>query len=122
MNNSRRIVLGGLALFTVVAVGAPGAFAATTAEEVAAKNVEARGGKAAWGAVESLRLTGTFQAFSKTKPFTLHRKGSKYHMDHHLGDKPVIVGVRRRDGLVGQRLDGSRSPGDHRYGPRGLRA
>ena len=66
--------------------------AATTAEEVAAKNVEARGGKAAWDGVETLRLTGTFQAFSKTKPFALHRKGRKFHMDHHLGDKPVIMG------------------------------
>ncbi len=72
---------------------APGLLlAAPTAEEVAAKNVEARGGKAAWDAVETLRLTGSFQAFSKTKPFTLHRKGRKYHMDHHLGDKPVVMG------------------------------
>jgi len=66
---------------------------AMTAEEIIAKNVEAKGGKAAWQAIESIKMTGNFTAFSKVKPFTLHRKRDNlYHLDHMLGDELAIIG------------------------------
>ena len=66
---------------------------ATTVEEVIEKHVEARGGRDAWNAIETMKLTGDFTAFSKVAPFTLHRKrDDKYHLDHMLGDKPVTIG------------------------------
>ena len=44
-------------------------------------------------AVQSMKITGQFTAFSKIRPFTLHRKRDlRYHMDHTLGDKPVVIG------------------------------
>lgn len=64
-----------------------------TVDDVIAKHIAARGGQEAWRAIDSLRLTGTFQAFSRTNPFTLHRlQDGRYHMDHMLGDKTVVAG------------------------------
>jgi len=83
--------------FVVVACAAlaPGAVPAraATAEEVIAKHVEARGGREAWEGIKTMKLTGEFTAFSKIKPFTLYRtRDNRYYMDHHLGDKLVVIG------------------------------
>ncbi len=76
---------------TVALVAAPAA--ATTVDEVIAKHIEAKGGKARWDSVESMRLTGDFTAFSLVHPFTLTRaRGDRYLMDHMLGDKLAIIG------------------------------
>lgn len=61
-------------------------------DEVVEKHIAAKGGRDAWDAIESLKLTGQFTGFSKIKPFTLHKKRDRYHMDHMLGDKPVVAG------------------------------
>jgi hypothetical protein len=72
-------------------VGPPAA--AMTVEEVIAKHIEARGGQERWDAVETMKITGEFTAFSKVAPFALHRKReTSYHMDHMLGDRRVVVG------------------------------
>ena len=76
----------------LLALAAP-AVHAMTADEIIAKNVEAKGGKAAWQAIESIKMTGDFTAFSKVNPFTLHRKRDNlYHLDHRLGDELAIIG------------------------------
>ena len=73
--------------------------AAMTVEDVIAKHIEARGGLEAWSKIENLKATGSFTAFSKISPFTLHRErdgspqgGSRYHLDHVLDDKQVTIG------------------------------
>jgi hypothetical protein len=54
------------------------AFSATaqglTVEEILSRHEAAKGGRAAWEAVTTLHLQGTYTAFSKTAPFTLDQK------------------------------------------------
>lgn len=86
-------------LLAISSLGAAPA-GAMTVEEVIAKNIEARGGLEAWSKLDSLKATGSFTAFSKISPFTLHRervaespgKKAKYHIDHVLDDKQVTIG------------------------------
>lgn len=74
----------------VAAVAAPAA--AMTVEEVIAKHVEARGGQR-WGEMETMKVIGSYTAFSKTKPFTMERaRGNKLRMDYMMGDFPVVTG------------------------------
>ena len=62
-------------------------------DEVIAKHVEARGGEDAWGAVQSMKLTGSYTAFSQVSDFTLYRKrDNKYLLDSLHNGKTVIVG------------------------------
>ena len=75
---------------TSIALTVPAA--AVTLEEVIDKHIEARGGQANWDSIETLQVTGTFQAFSVISPFTLTRKGEKYHLDHTLNEKIVVIG------------------------------
>jgi hypothetical protein len=66
---------------------------AMTVEEVIAEHVEAHGGKQAWRDIRTMKMSGSFTAFSKTSPFTLYReRDSKYHLDHVLDDKRVVIG------------------------------
>ena len=75
----------------LVLLAAP--LAAATVDEVIAKHIEARGGLDAWKEIETLKVTGSYTAFSKVAPFTLHRaRDNKYHLDHVLGEKPVTIG------------------------------
>jgi outer membrane lipoprotein-sorting protein len=74
----------------ILAASAPAA--AMTAEEVIAKHVEAHGGDA-WDAIDSMKITGSFTAFSQVSPFTLHRKKeNKYHLDSLHNNRTYIVG------------------------------
>ncbi|MEM7354990.1 MAG: DUF1579 family protein [Acidobacteriota bacterium] len=76
-----------------LAVSTSAALPAETVDEVIAKHIEARGGAEAWSKIHSLKATGSFTAFSKVNPFTLHRKrDNKYHLDHMLGDLQVVIG------------------------------
>ncbi len=65
-------------------------------EQVVAKHIEARGGFAAWDAVESIQIQGDYTAFSEVHPFTLSRQRNgieaNYRMDGYLGSKRRIVG------------------------------
>jgi hypothetical protein len=71
----------------------PEAAGAMSLEEVIEKHVTARGGRESWQAVRTMKMTGSFTAFSKVAPFTLHKKrDNKYHMDHTLNERPVIIG------------------------------
>lgn len=66
---------------------------AMTAEEVIARHVAARGGAEAWARIDSMKISGTFTAFSKSAPFVLQRKRDRrFHIDHVLDDKRVIIG------------------------------
>lgn len=57
------------------------------------RHIKARGGAEAWQATKSMRVTGTFTAFSLPKPFELaiQRPGLLY-FDHHLGEWRNILG------------------------------
>lgn len=66
---------------------------AATLDEVVAKHVAARGGAERWAEVSTMRVTGSFTAFSKVSPVTLTRaRPDRYHIDHVLDDKRVIIG------------------------------
>ncbi len=69
-----------------------GSVQAQDVEEVIARHVEAKGGASAWEAVTSMRITGSYTAFSIPKPFTLIRKRPcAYYFDHYQGEKRVVV-------------------------------
>jgi hypothetical protein len=55
----------------LIALAAPGTLAAVTADEIVAKNVEARGGAAALAALKSVRRTGRFVRPGRTVLVTL---------------------------------------------------
>ncbi|MCP3978855.1 MAG: DUF1579 domain-containing protein [bacterium] len=79
-----------IALITAALVALPAP--AMTLDEVVAKYREARGGEA-WDSVQSMKVSGTFTAFSKVAPFTAHRKrDNKFHIDHVLDGKRIVIG------------------------------
>ncbi|MEM9557693.1 MAG: PQQ-binding-like beta-propeller repeat protein [Acidobacteriota bacterium] len=73
-----------------------------SAEAVAARYAEARGGLEAWAAVDSLRITGTYATFSVPVDFTLIRgrgeDGDRYRIDHAMLGAPFVRG-RDAEGL-----------------------
>ncbi len=88
----KKIAITGFIFFLAVAL-LPAPTAAMTVEEVIDKHIEARGGLNRWSQIETIQMTGSFTAFSKTFPFTLHRTGNdRYHFDHVMDDKKVIIG------------------------------
>ncbi len=77
----------------IIALLAAAPAGAAEIDDVIAKHIEAKGGRAAWDKVETLRATGDFTAFSKVAPFTLHRKrGNLYHLDHTMNDGRIVLG------------------------------
>jgi hypothetical protein len=65
---------------------------AVTVEQVIEAHVLAKGGRAAWDAIETMRITGTCTAFSESKPFTLLRaRPNRFHLDHQFGSKRVVL-------------------------------
>ena len=82
MRGSRIIAVAAAA---IVLAGLPGV--AAEVDEIIAKHVQARGGQENWQAVETMRMTGSFTAFSKIAPFTLQRKrDDRYHLDTMMND------------------------------------
>jgi hypothetical protein len=79
------------ALVTLVLVALPAP--AQTLSEVVDKHIGAHGGRDAWKAIETIKMTGDYTAFSKVKPFTLlHKLENRFYLDHFHGDKQVIIG------------------------------
>ena len=72
----RPAVLGALAaaLALIAAAGAADAAEPATADEVVARYLQAHGGLAAWDALHTLEVKGTFTEFSEEAPFTLRRR------------------------------------------------
>jgi hypothetical protein len=67
-----------------------------TVDEIVARYVEARGGAERWRQVETLRLRGSYSAFSFRSDFTLiAQRGDLYRLDFDLLESPAI---RARDG------------------------
>lgn len=65
-----------------------------TAEEVIARHVEARGGRAAWDAVKALELQGEYTAFSREHPFTARwADGGLYRFETTIQSYPAAWGV-----------------------------
>ena len=82
-----------LLIMTTVLALATAASMAMELDEVIAKHIEARGGQEAWNAVETIKMTGSYTAFSKVSDFTLLRKRDhKYFLDSVQNGKTVIVG------------------------------
>jgi len=82
-----------LMLTTIVLALATATSMAMELDEVIAKHIEARGGQEAWEAVQTIKMTGSYTAFSQVSDFTLHRKrNNKYLLDSLHNGKIVIVG------------------------------
>ncbi len=65
---------------------------ALSVDEVIGKHVAARGG-AAWETIRSLRITGSYAAFSESRPFTLLReRDERYRLEHVFIKEPATVG------------------------------
>jgi hypothetical protein len=59
---------------------------------VLARHVEARGGAERWAAVETMTVTGTWEAFSTPGPFTVHRAApDRWRFEHTLFGQPAIL-------------------------------
>lgn len=57
------------------------------------EHIKARGGQDKWRAVRTMKITGTFTAYSTPGPFTLLRaRPHRYFLDHILGHHRVIIG------------------------------
>lgn len=65
---------------------------ANDADDLIAKHVTARGGDN-WKQIETMKISGTFAAFSITSPFVIHKKRpNMYHIDQKMNQKTVIIG------------------------------
>lgn len=83
---------GLLALLILISAG-PGNVSGQTADGIISKHIEAHGGMENWNAIQSMKITGQFTAFSETKPFTeLKARGGKYYSNHYKGQHRVIEG------------------------------
>jgi hypothetical protein len=86
-----RTVIGRL-LVVLVALAAAGAAGAMELEEIVAKHIEAKGGDG-WDEIETMKMTGSFTAFSVEAPFELVRKRDhKLYLDHEMNGHPVTIG------------------------------
>ena len=93
-----------IGILCVLGLSAVAPLYGATAEEVIAKHVEARGGRAAWDGIETMKITGNYTSFSITSPFTLHRQRDyRFHMDYQLGEWPRVDGF---DGETAWRAGG----------------
>ena len=62
--------------------------------EIVNRHIGAKGGRDAWAAIESLKYTGEFTAFSISNPYTMIKtKDRRYHVDHTWGKKKVVAGT-----------------------------
>lgn len=76
---------------------------AQNADEIIAKHIEAHGGIDKWAKVNSMKLTGSFTAFSLDKIFSCYKtKDGRYYADFLMGEKPVIEAF---DGHSGWSID-----------------
>jgi hypothetical protein len=84
-----RVVSAAMVLTMLVAV-APAT--AMTLGDVIAEHVKARGGEK-WEAVNTMKISGSFTAFSETHPFAVQRKRDhKYYMDVVVLGSPRVIG------------------------------
>ena len=85
------------------------AAAEMTLEDVLAKHIDARGGQDAWNAVDNLRMSGDYDSFSKTGPFTrVQTRDGQFRMEYHLGHRPV---TKAHDGELAWWVNTMREPG-----------
>ena len=92
----RRRTFSSLGLLALLAAAAP--LPAATVDEVIARHVAARGGDR-WESIETMRITGSYTAFSKVGPFTLVREqGNKYRLDCHWNLHPVTIAYDGEEG------------------------
>jgi len=72
-------------------------------DEIIAKHIEAHGGADAWNAVQSMKISGRFAAFSVEEDFfALKTKGGAYYSELFLGQHKVIEAF---DGQTGWTID-----------------
>ena len=75
----------------VAAIFSFGEAPALTVEEVIAKHIEALGGPARWSAVKTLKITGTYEAFSAESSFTIYRKRPDlFRFERSMVNYPVV--------------------------------
>lgn len=89
------VALGGLLAAAVVAQDAP------SVESILQRHADARGGLERLSEVRSLRLTGTFVAFSEEGAFTLTRlRPNRYRLDTQMLGADLVEGFDGEDGWM----------------------
>lgn len=96
---SKHVRLGSTVALTAAAIGwlVTAALAAEptqnlTAEQVLARNLAARGGAERWQNAKSLKIEGTWTAFSIDVPMTIwHQRPDRYRFDHVLFEAPATL-------------------------------
>ncbi len=73
-NNTFHSLFFSLLLCLVIGLNAGVMAQNLTADELIAKNIEARGGQTAWDQIQSMKITGTYTNFSDPEKFTILRQ------------------------------------------------
>lgn len=80
-------------LSTLILLAQPGTPAPPTLDQVLDRYVEARGGRAAWAAVQTLELEGSFTAFSLVEPVkVLYQRPDLYLFETVVRGQPMVYG------------------------------
>ena len=86
------LVIGALLVASMIAIAEDDALSEPDVASLLARHVEARGGAERWAAVETMTLTGTWEAFSTPGPFTTHRSASGgWRFNHTLFGQPATL-------------------------------
>lgn len=87
------VAAGAAALAGLLAAPAPARAADPTAEELLARNLEARGGAAAWEKIRSIEMVGTYNIFSEDVPLRIVRlRPNLYRFEHEVMGGPAVIG------------------------------
>jgi hypothetical protein len=88
---SRPAVAVGCLLALAAAAPAAAQEAAPTLDEVLARYYQAKGGLAAWDAIESVEIRGTYTSFSEDAPFVLRkRRPASYRWETSMLENEVV--------------------------------
>ncbi len=62
-----------------------------TAEELVSRHLHAIGGEKQWAAIETMKITGGYESFSNSHPFTIYRKRPDlYRFEHFMIEFDVV--------------------------------
>ncbi len=85
-------------LLAVVILSSISIMRAQTVDEIIAKHIKAHGDTEKWETIKSMKIIGSFTAFSVEKDFLAIKKDTAYYAELHLGQHKVIESFDGRSG------------------------